>query len=44
MKYHLVVTEPFGTYKRGQVVTDAKEIKKIEAENPGEVVRVAVKE
>lgn len=41
MKYHLIVTAPFGDYQRGDRITDAKAIEKALAENTNEVVKVA---
>lgn len=36
---HLVVVNPFGSYQRGDKITDAKAMEKALAENPHDVVR-----
>ena len=40
MKYFLTVTQEFGDYVRGQVVTDAEAIMSILASHPHHVVKV----
>jgi len=44
MNFHLVVLKPFGTYKRGSLITDAATVERILAgPQAAFVVRVAVK-
>jgi hypothetical protein len=40
--YELVVTLEFSDYKKGDRITDVEAIKKVLAENPHNVVKVAV--
>ncbi|MDE2238456.1 MAG: hypothetical protein KGJ73_00830 [Rhodospirillales bacterium] len=44
MNFHLVVLKPFGSFKRGDMITDAATVQKIlGSANAGSVVRVMAK-
>ncbi len=44
MNFHLVVLKPFGTFKRGDLITDAATVRKIlGGGNAASVVRVMAK-
>lgn len=44
MNFHLVVLKPFGTYRRGDVITDAVAVEKIlGGPQASSVVRISVK-
>lgn len=41
MSFDLIVTEPFGTFKRGVRITDPDAVRRYGASHPAHVVRVA---
>ncbi len=44
MNFHLVVLKPFGSFKRGDLITDAATVQKILGSgNAGSVVRIMAK-
>lgn len=45
MEFHLIVREPFGGYKKGEMITDADKVKEILAgENEHHVIKIAATE